>query len=142
MVIIEKNKLIWRSSGETIVVEPWGENSLRVRTVMMGEVKDTDYALLPQNDISCSIHTGEDWAEITNGKLTAKIELASSGWRKDHGKITFYNQNGDVLFGDIDGEDGPSPRPRNYRPSGGGNYNLTCSFKAYKEEKFYGMAVG
>ena len=90
MVTAEKNRLIWKTSGETVVIEAWGKNALRVRSVMMGEILDTDYALLPQDPSACIIETGEGFAKITNGKLTAEIVSASSGWRKDHGKITFY----------------------------------------------------
>ncbi len=43
----DTNKLIWSFNGEKLVIEPWNENSLRVRSIMMGEVLDTDYALLP-----------------------------------------------------------------------------------------------
>ena len=102
MITIEKNRLIWRTNGETIVIEPWGENALRIRSVMMGEVVDTDYALLSPERTDSSIELGKDRAKITNGKLSAVIELSSSGWRKDHGKITFHKQDGSVLFEDID----------------------------------------
>ena len=41
------NAVLFENAGELLRIEPWGENSLRVRAVMMGEIKDTDYALLP-----------------------------------------------------------------------------------------------
>ena len=66
------------------------------------QVLDTDYALLPSQDAACVIEIQKDRANITNGKLKAAVELASSGWRKDHGKITFYRQDGSILFEDID----------------------------------------
>ncbi|MCI9664418.1 MAG: glycoside hydrolase family 31 protein [Lachnospiraceae bacterium] len=139
MINIENNRLVWKTSGETVVIEPWGENALRVRSVMMGEILETDYALLPPKEQSCVIEAGKDQAKITNGKLTAQIVLAASGWRKDHGRITFYRQDGRVLFGDIDHEDSPSPHPRRFLSRGGGAQSLTCSFKAYEGERFYGM---
>lgn len=139
MINIENNRLVWKTSGETVVIEPWGENALRVRSVMMGEILETDYALLPPKEQSCVIEASKDQASITNGKLTAQIVLAASGWRKDHGRITFYRQDGRVLFGDIDHEDSPSPHPRRFLSRGGGAQSLTCSFKAYEGERFYGM---
>ena len=39
-------RIIWRNRGETLVVEPWGPDSLRVRSVLMGEVRDERFALL------------------------------------------------------------------------------------------------
>ncbi len=139
MIKTEKNRLVWKTSGETVVIEPWGENALRIRSVMMGDILETDYALLPQRNPDCVIKAGKDQASITNGKLTAQIVLAASGWRKDHGRITFYRQDGRVLFGDIDREDSPSPHPRRFLSRGGGAQSLTCSFKAYEGERFYGM---
>ena len=88
MINIENNRLVWKTSGETVVIEPWGENALRIRSVMMGDILETDYALLPQRNPDCVIKAGKDQASITNGKLTAQIVLAASGWRKDHGRFT------------------------------------------------------
>ena len=31
-------QVTWRNHGETVVLEPWGPDSLRVRAVLMGEV--------------------------------------------------------------------------------------------------------
>ena len=28
------NELIWRNKGETLVITPWGENSMRVRAAL------------------------------------------------------------------------------------------------------------
>ena len=28
-------QLVWRNHGETLVVEPWGEDSIRVRAALM-----------------------------------------------------------------------------------------------------------
>ena len=39
-------ELIWRNRGETLVLTPWGEDSLRVRSTLQGDVTDTRYALL------------------------------------------------------------------------------------------------
>jgi alpha-D-xyloside xylohydrolase len=45
----ENGKLIFENNGETLQIEAWGENSLRIRSRMMGEILDTDFALLPVN---------------------------------------------------------------------------------------------
>ena len=34
----EEGRLVWRGNGEVLVLEPWGRNSLRVRSRMKGEV--------------------------------------------------------------------------------------------------------
>lgn len=83
--------------------------------------------------------TGKDFAKITNGKLSAEIVPAASGWRRDHGHITFRKQDGSVLFEDIGHDASPTPHLRRFRSIGGGDFSLTCSFTAYPDEKFYGM---
>ena len=77
----EGNALIYENDGELLCLEPWGKNSLRVRSVMQGEIIDTDYALLPLSEddqaITPSISISEYEASITNGKITARIEVSS-----------------------------------------------------------------
>ncbi|MUT68474.1 hypothetical protein [Paenibacillus sp. NEAU-GSW1] len=46
---VEHGKLIFENNGKTLQIEEWGENSLRIRSRMTGEILDTDYALLPVN---------------------------------------------------------------------------------------------
>ena len=44
----EGNAIVFENDGETLRIEPWGENSLRVRAAVMREIKDTDYVRLPK----------------------------------------------------------------------------------------------
>ena len=38
----EGNALVYRWDGEVLSVEPWGANSFRVRSTVLGELEDTD----------------------------------------------------------------------------------------------------
>ena len=66
----EGNALIYENDGELLRIEPWGKNSLRVRSVMQGPICDTDYALIELNEadkaIVTSISVSEYEASITN----------------------------------------------------------------------------
>ena len=42
---INQNGLVCRRQGETLRIEPWGRDSLRVRAAMGPEVLDIDWAL-------------------------------------------------------------------------------------------------
>lgn len=43
----EKNgSLIFRENGETVMLTPWGENSLRIRSRILDDIDDTNAALL------------------------------------------------------------------------------------------------
>ena len=43
--ILEKS-LIWRGEGETLILTPWGKDSLRVRSRLIQEILDDRFALL------------------------------------------------------------------------------------------------
>ena len=51
----EGNALVYRWDGEVLSVEPWGANSFRVRSTILGELEDTDYALLVQEPAEAEI---------------------------------------------------------------------------------------
>ena len=55
----EGNALVYRRDGEVLSIMPWGENSFRVRSTVLGEVEDTDWALLPPEETTAEIHVEE-----------------------------------------------------------------------------------
>ena len=70
------NQLIGRSLGETLVITPWGEDSLRVRSRLVQEVDDPRFALLdPTPTQNVEIHIEEERATLRCGKITARIEI-------------------------------------------------------------------
>jgi alpha-D-xyloside xylohydrolase len=136
---IEKNKLIFQNNGETLQIEPWGENSLRIRSTMMGEIIDTDYALLScDSNLKAQIKINEETqtAKITNGKITAVIN--QSQWETP-GRISFYNDKGELLLKEISRGGALKLQARAFKPIIGGDYKLTVSFEGNDNEKIYGM---
>ena len=72
----EGNSLVFRNNGETLVLTPWNENALRVRSAMMSEVEDSRWALLdPTFEGDAPITIEDATASITCGKLTATITV-------------------------------------------------------------------
>ena len=73
--------LLYRYDAERLLIEPWGENSFRVRAFKCAEMPEEDWALtIPQKDGGARSLTGNSGikigrfsAEITNGKLKARI---------------------------------------------------------------------
>ena len=130
-------RIIWRNRGETLVVEPWGPDSLRVRSVLMGEVRDERFALLdpvPCQDVEIGIEA--DKAFIRCGKITARLEVA--GWQR-RARLTFLNQKGEVLLQETDGENALVLQARKFEPIIGGDYALTATFQGMENEHIYGM---
>ena len=130
------NRLIFTSGGEKTVLEPWGANSLRVRAVMMGEMLETDYALLPPVETAAVIECSENGAAIANGGIIAKVETEEWTGR---GRICFYNRRGEVLLREISPQGCLKLRARDYQPAAGGDHRLTVSFEPSEGEKLYGM---
>ena len=50
IVRAENGRLIRQMAGELLVLEPWGENSLRVRATFNAELPTDDWALLPPQE--------------------------------------------------------------------------------------------
>lgn len=75
MFIREGNKLIYKFDDETLMIEPYGEDSLRVRSTKLNEIPDLYGALIKKdfNDVKCNINIEENTANITNGKIKAII---------------------------------------------------------------------
>ena len=134
----EGNALVYRYDGEVLSVEPWGANSFRVRSTILGELEDTDYALLKQDEVKAEITVGEYRSEIVNGKIRAVLEV--SNWSKKC-DISFYNQNGKLLLKEA-GEGGAlNKKNRFFKPIIGGDFHLTVTFASEPKEKLFGSGL-
>ncbi len=139
----DKNALIYSYYGEHLRVEPWGENSLRVRSHKMAEMPQEDWALLqPDSGTSggSKIEIHDYDASITNGKITCRINLI--------GKLEFRNADGRLLLEeyvrnrkDMYGSTCSSieVEAREFKPIIGGDYRLCMRFISDPEEKIFGM---
>lgn len=133
---VREGSLIYRENGETLMVTPWGKDSLRVRSVFAGEVEEGGVALLEPEPAEADIVIGEWEASITNGNIKARLWV--NGW--GHAlQIGFYNQRGELLLREISNGGALQKKARHFRPLPGGEYELKVSFEASPEEKIYGM---
>ena len=150
----EKNALVARRGGETLRIEAWGEDSLRVRAVMYDEWTGNDWALTEKpGETVCQVKTGTEpnangdgtfsevpWGEITNGRIRATVNFA--------GVISFYRDGELVLreyYRSYGGTLSQGSRclkivNREWKGViGGSEYMLTVRFDANEGEKIYGM---
>ena len=135
----ENGSLIFRENGETVMVTPWGTNSLRVRSVILGEIKETEAALLPKEEVSGgAIHLAEDGmsAVITNGAIAAKLIVQPWGRAL---QITFTDADGKVLLQEIENGGALQLKARQFKTLPGGSFRLKASFLSDPKEKIYGM---
>ena len=130
------NELIWRNKGETLVITPWGEDSLRVRSTLQGDVADARWALLEPERTEAVVEIDGDSAAITNGRLTAKLEM--DGWHR-YAQISFYNQRGELLIRETAPANALALKSRKFEPHLGGDFALTATFDGQDGERLYGM---
>ena len=133
---MDGNSLVWRNKGETLVITPWGPDSLRVRSALMSDVLDTRFALLDTTAEDWDIKLEDDRASIRCGKLTAEITM--DGWHR-YAQITFRNQKGDVLLRETGPANALALKARKFEPHLGGDFALTMTFEGRDGERIYGM---
>ena len=150
----EKNALTARRSGETLRIEGWGKDSLRVRAVMYDGWTGNDWALTETpEEAKCEIRIGTEQnyngdgtyspvpcAEIVNGRIRATVNFA--------GVISFYRDGKLILreyyrsYGGTLSEGSRCLKIVNREWKGcigGSEYTLTVKFDASDGEKIYGM---
>jgi len=67
------NDLIFRGNGETLMISPWGKNSLRVRSCILRDIENGIGALLDAEEGECEITVDSHRASIRNGKIRAEL---------------------------------------------------------------------
>lgn len=157
----ENSRLILAEGKSEVWIEPWGENSLRVRMTGKPKMDENDWALTERPketnaQISFeTIDTTDPWyrsaeyaryhqtgtqASLVNGKITAKV--SHEGW------ISFYNQKGELLTEEYWRTRDRINRycvplrisGRELKPiQGTEEFELTARFEAFDDEKIFGM---
>lgn len=134
----DSNCLIRDYDSEKLFIEPWGENSLRIRVTHMSKLDDNNWALLEANKVLPIISIDEKQGEIQNGNIKAIVDL--------EGRISFYNTKGDLLLREYTRYWGNKHNPsslkigaREFIPILGGDYKLTMRFESESNEKIFGM---
>lgn len=155
------NRLIGKFGSETIWIEPWGENSLRVRTTREANMDANDWALI-DTPVKTSakiviedVELVEPWikeeeraeraqktqiASIQNGEIIASFN--GEGW------LTFKNSDGKILTEEYWRDRNRIDRycvplrveGREMKPlTGTSDYMLTLRFEAYEDEQIFGL---
>jgi alpha-D-xyloside xylohydrolase len=124
------NTLLWRMLRQTLRIEPWGKNGLRVRITAGTGIPEKPGVLLEQAKVKVTIKIKNDVALIRNGKIKAEVE--------SKGAVRFHrSSDGTVLVEEKRGIWGPPARLM--RPAGGDLYRAEVSFNAFEDERLYGL---
>jgi len=147
MLYTEDDTLIFRFDDHQLRIQPWGQNSLRVRATKRPNFEQQNWALLEPDKTSPNItipsqqHDGGAEARISNGTINATLSLL--------GKLTIYNKQGTKLLEEYarHRRDPKDPKcsalnieARELRPILGGDYHLTLRLESLDPtEQIFGM---
>ena len=148
MLKAENGKLYFAFDAQKLCIQAWGRDSLRVQATHLSEMPADDWALItPKQTLTAQVEMHEDYASITNGKLTAIVD--------GNGKIVFRNQEGKILLEEyvrnrksFKIQEGSVPvgfasaldiEAREFKPILGGDYALSVRFESDPNEQVYGL---
>lgn len=139
----KEGALVCFFDNETVMVEPWGADSLRIRATKENAFTPYDWALLEKEPCSAVIDLELEGggASISNGRIKAVFDRT--------GFLQIFNQNGKPLLKEYSRNrlDLKSPNcsalemeAREFKPIIGGDYMLGARFESISEdEKIFGM---
>lgn len=157
MVYFKKDyqRLIIAFDGETMWVEPWGPDALRIRSTKEPVMPTEDWAILSDSKGSSGeIDICGESATVSNGNIIAKINR--------YGRMEIIHKNGSPLLREYwryrvdnepdnhdEGHGGTDVLPgvgcatqiagRQFRAILGGYYEITARFESNPNEKLFGM---
>ncbi|PMD29682.1 glycoside hydrolase family 31 protein [Hyaloscypha variabilis F] len=142
MLSKEGNRLVYHFDAETLWIEPWGKNALRVRATKTNSMPTEDWALIEPSNPIATIELLDNEASIINGEIKAVLSR--------RGKLIISNSNGKVLLEEYtrNRQDPQDPKcgaieveGREFKPIPGADfYHLTARFESLdRNEKIYGM---
>ncbi|GCF08917.1 glycoside hydrolase family 31 protein [Dictyobacter arantiisoli] len=125
--------LIWERQHETVAIEPWGRDSLRVRASVNGDIHDPVVnVLLPAEATEVQITLGEDEATLVNGNITAQVSAV--------GGIRFLNtQSGAEILAEKKPFHSSRIPARFFKSKHSDLHHLEARFCAYSDERLYGL---
>jgi len=139
-------RLIHKLGAETILIEPWGRDGLRVRVTTDPEILGTQWALTEPVDSGpvdphVTIEISDTEAVIRNGKISARIQDIMT----QRGHLQFFKHTGDTPACILSEQDyvvgAHNPGTRIFRPVGDGLSHAEVHFAARDGERFYGMGL-
>jgi len=154
-VTVEGDRLIWRKYDLTLWIEPWGPDAVRVRATRNAQMPPDSEVLLQAKpsgvEIACS-NAGASAARLTtgatdlaganlqtedkiaNGELVVELNNSSLCFRRQSDNRVLLRAN-ELISCDSDAQGFTGA----FTSLGGGLWRVEADFKAYADEKFFGL---
>lgn len=137
----EQGRLIYNCDGQTIMIEAWGNDGLRVRVVPRGGGQTSDWALDIPAGGRGEIEISPTEATIRNGKISAQIHDIYT----QKGHLQFFKHVVDekeLIVSEYDYVVGAhNPGTRIFKPTGDGLFESEWHLAPRAGERFYGMGL-
>jgi alpha-D-xyloside xylohydrolase len=140
MFINDNNGLIVKHQYETLRIEAWGKDALRIRSTVYPAFTGQDWALTEDvNSSEAQVEINEKLAVITNGRISAEVN--------PQGVIALFKDGKFLLREYFRNYEGTLCREsrclkyinREYTPYIGGDYKIVQKFDSDPHEKIFGM---
>ena len=144
----EGNKLVYAISStapfkpggkQTITIQAWGRDGLRVRVAPDGGGQTSDWSLDIPLETEGKIEISPTESTLRNGKISVRIRDIHT----HRGHMEFFRHSGDRKIPILSEEDyevwSHNPNVRSFKPASDGLFHSELHFAARDGERFYGM---
>ena len=129
MLEVKQSSFFFCREGETLVLEPYGENILRVRATAGAGVEENTWTLLPPRACQARAEIRDGKGVLCNGGIVGEIT--------EDGHLAFYNREGRLLLREFWTPERDMPGRRFLGKSG--LFYMETQFCPNPEEHLYGM---
>ncbi len=132
IITLRENAILFERRDETVLIEPYGLNCIRVRASKNSKLSDEKWTLLDAKDNSKPVITGDNkHATLTNGDISVDVSTTN-----DWGGELCFKRKGRVIlstknYGDY---------CMRYQHTEGDNYRIRYAFNANHGEHIYGLS--
>jgi alpha-D-xyloside xylohydrolase len=123
--------IVWRRSGETLRIVPWGPGAVRVQATREARLSDASWALLPPAPAGTTIEIGDAGARLRNADIEVDVSR--------EGRIRFRHAGSPSAFLEEIAPDFIIPPARDLRPHANGGWRAEVTFLASRGERVYGL---
>ncbi len=136
--------ITWRGGGQTLVVQAWGPDAVRVRCAPGAEVFDNDFALLQPAESQPVVDADETTASLVNGEITVVLRAwdfydEQVQYQTYKCSLEIRDAQGRTLLRELDSGGSLKLEARNFRPIVGGGHHVTMALESPADEKLFGM---